>query len=67
MRFEDTQDLVAGHKADLGDAVRVTEGDADLRRGETLAGELDDVLDDVLRGGLKPGRGSTAVGEGRGR
>ena len=47
--------------------MRVTEGNTDLRGGETLAGELGDVLDDVLRRGLEPRRGSAAVGEGRGR
>ena len=67
MRLEDTEDLVTGNKTHLGDTVRVTEGNTDLRRGETLASELDDVLDDVVRGGLEPcGRGS-AVGEGGGR
>ena len=47
--------------------MRVTEGDTDLRGSETLAGELGDVLDDVLRRGLEPGRGCAAVGEGGGR
>ena len=47
--------------------MRVTEGNTNLGGRETLAGELDDVLDDVLGRGLQPGRGSAAVGEGRGR
>ena len=45
----------------------ITEGDTDLGGGETLASELGDVLDNVLRRGLQPGRGSAAVGESRGR
>ena len=52
--FEDTENLVSGDEADLGDAVRVTEGNTDLGGRQTLAGELDDVLDDVLRGSLEP-------------
>jgi hypothetical protein len=47
--------------------VRVTEGDTDLGRGEALAGELVDVLDDVLLGRLEPRRLVAAVGKGRGR
>lgn len=46
--LEDTQDLVTRDEAHLGDAVRVAEGHADLRRGEALAGELADELDDVV-------------------
>jgi len=60
-RFEDTKDLVASDESHLGDAVRITEGDADLRRGQTLTGELADVLDNIIGGGLKPCRGGTAV------
>ena len=47
--------------------MRVTEGNADLGRGQTLAGELRDLVDDVLRARLEPrGRGA-AVGKGGGR
>ena len=67
MGLQDTEDLVTGQEADLGDTVRVTEGDTDLGRREALAGELDDVLDDVVGRRLEPGRGSAAVGEGGGR
>jgi hypothetical protein len=67
LALENTKDLVAGHEADLRDTVRVTEGNTDLRRGKTLAGELDDVLDDVLLGRLEPVRLVTAVREGGGR
>jgi hypothetical protein len=65
--LEDTKDLVSGDEADLRDPVRVAEGDTDLGGGETLAGELDDVVDDVLRGRLEPRRRRAPVGERRGR
>ena len=65
--LQDTEDLVTGQEADLGDTVRVTEGNTDLRGRQTLAGELADVLDDILRGRLEPRGRCAAVGEGRGR
>ena len=52
LRLEDTQDLVTRDKSHLGNTVRVPEGDTDLRGGKTLAGEFDDVLNDVLGGRL---------------
>jgi len=67
LRLQDTEDLVPGHEADLGNTVRVTESDTDLRRSETLARELADLLNHVLGGGLEPRRGSAAVRKGRGR
>ena len=45
----------------------VTENDTDLRRGGTLTGELADLVDDLLGGGLQPRWGSARVGEGAGR
>ena len=66
VRLEDTKDLVTSHEADLGDTVRITEGDTDLVGRKTLAVKLGDVLDDVLGRSLQPGRGSSAVGKGRG-
>ena len=54
MTFEDTQNLVSSDKAHLGNTVRVTEGNTNLGRGETLASQLDDVFHDVLGGGLEP-------------
>ena len=47
--------------------MRVPEGDTDLGGGKALTGELGDVLDHIIGGGLEPGRGSAAVREGRGR
>jgi len=52
---------------DLGNTVRVTEDDTDLRRSGTLTGELGDLLDDLLGGGLQPRRGRSRVGESGGR
>jgi hypothetical protein len=52
---------------DLGNTVRVTENDTDLRRSGTLTGELGDLLDDLLGGGLQPRRGGSRVGESGGR
>lgn len=52
---------------DLSDTVRVTENDADLRRGSTLLGHLADQVDNLLRSGLQPRRRSTGVGNRRGR
>jgi hypothetical protein len=65
--LQDPQDLVSRDEPHLGNAVRVTEGDTDLGRGETLTGELDDLVDDVFGGGLEPVGGGAAVGEGGGR
>ena len=63
--LQDTEDLVTGDETDLGDTVRVTEGNTDLGGGKTLASKLGDVVNDVLRGRLQPRRGSAAVRKGR--
>ena len=60
--LEDANDLLASDGLDLGDAVGVTEDDADLGGGETLLGELADVLLDLLGGDLEPRGGSALVG-----
>ena len=65
--LQDTEDLVTGDEADLGDTVGVTELDTDLGGRQTLAGELDDLVGDILGGGLEPRRRSADVGKGRGR
>lgn len=67
LRLKDTEDLVTSDETHLGDAVRVAKGDTDLGRSKTLASQLDNVLDNILWGGLQPFRGSTEVGEGGGR
>lgn len=48
---------------DLGNTVGVTENDTDLRRGSTLTGELADLVNDLVGGGLQPGGGLARVGE----
>lgn len=65
--LEDTEDLVTSDEADLGNTMRVTESNTDLRGSKTLAGKLDDLVDDFFWGSLEPGRGSPAVRKGRGR
>lgn len=47
--------------------MRVTQDDTNLRRGSTLLGQLADLLDDLLGGGLQPRRGSARVGNRGGR
>jgi hypothetical protein len=42
--LEETEDLGAGDRLDLRDAVGITEDHADLGRGEALLGELADVV-----------------------
>lgn len=62
--LQDAEDLGAGDRLDLPDAVRVAEDGADVGRGQTLLGELADDLDDLLGGDLQPGGGCSLVGEG---
>ncbi len=66
LRLEDTEDLVTGDETDLSDTLRVTELNTDLRRGHALTGELGDLLDNLLGGGLEPRGGSAAVRQSRG-
>ena len=53
--LEDAEDLVSGDESDLGNSVAVPEDDADLGRGQTLLGQLEDLLLDVVGGQLQPG------------
>jgi hypothetical protein len=50
----------------LRDSVRVSEDDTDLRGRETLLGELEDVLADLLGSRLEPSRRRSLVGKRRG-
>jgi hypothetical protein len=52
--FEDTEDFVSSDETDLRDTMRVTEGNTDLRRSQTLTSKLDDLLDNVFWAGFKP-------------
>ena len=63
--LEDAQNLGAGHGGDLRDAHGITQADTDLRRGETLLGELDDLLLDRVRLDAAPRRRGAAVRERR--
>ena len=47
--------------------MRVTENHTDLGRAGALLGELADLVDDLLGGGLEPCRGGARVGDGGGR
>lgn len=55
-----------GDDLDLGDSVGVTQDDTDLGRGGTLLGQLADLVDDLVGGGLEPRGGAAAVGDSRG-
>ena len=59
--FEHTQDLAAGHVRDLGNAVAVTQDDANLRRGEALLRQLGDLVGHLSSRGLEPRRGRPPV------
>jgi len=61
--LQNTQNLAASHALDLGNAVAVSESDADLGGGASLLGELHNLLDEVVGGNLDPAGGRLAVGE----
>jgi hypothetical protein len=61
VRFEYAQYLVAGEESHLGDPVRITQNDTDLRGSKALAGEFCDLFDDVFRCSFEPGWGGTAI------
>lgn len=56
-----------GDDLDLGNTVGVTENDTDLRGSGTLPGELANLVDDLVGGGLQPRGGSARVGDRGGR
>ena len=62
--LQQTQDLGAGHRLDLGNAVRVPENHTDVRGGQPLLRQLAHMLLHVLGGGLGPGGGSALVRDG---
>lgn len=64
---EQEQGEHTGDGADLGNSVGVTENDTNLRGGRALLGELADLLNDLLGGGLQPRRRVARVGDGGGR
>lgn len=52
--LQHTQNLIARHESDLGNTVRVTQDDADLRWSETLLGQLVDLLFHIFCGKFEP-------------
>ena len=65
--LEDTKNFVTSDETNLRNAVRVTESYTDLRRSQTLAGELDDLLNDLFMSRFQPRRWGAAIWQGRGR
>jgi len=63
--LEDAQDLVSGHEPDLCHTVGITKDDSDLGRGQTLLGQLEDLVLDVIRRELEPGRHRATVRQSR--
>jgi len=54
LSLENTQNLITGHRAHLGDALRIAKVDTDLRRHETLLGQLADLRCHLIGRGLQP-------------
>lgn len=61
LSLQDTNNLVTRNEADLCNAAAVTQVCADLRRRHTLTGQLDNLLDNLLRRRLQPRRRAAAV------
>merc|ERR1719324_1880900 len=55
LAFQDTENLVAGDKSDLGNSMTVSEDDTNLRWSQTLLGQLVDLVLDLIGGQLQPG------------
>ena len=49
---------------DLSNAVAITENNTNLRGGSALLGELANVVNDLVGGGLQPGRRAAGEGDG---
>jgi hypothetical protein len=62
--LEDANNLLASDGLDLSDTIGITENDTNLRRSQTLLGELTDVVLNICVRDLKPRRGSALVGLG---
>lgn len=63
--LQDTQDLLSSDRSDLGDTLRVTQQDTDLRRGHALLGVLGNLGLDSVGIRLAPGWRRSAVRERR--
>ena len=57
--------LHTSHNLDLGNTVAVPQDNTNLRRGNTLPGELADLLDDLVGRGLQPRWRGARVRDGR--
>lgn len=57
--LEDPQDLVASDKTHLGHTMGIPQNHTNLRRGQTLLGQLEDLLFDIVGCELQPS-GNTA-------
>lgn len=57
-------DFHTSNNLDLGNTVGVTEDNTDLGRSGTLLGQLADVVDNLVGGGLEPRGGGAGVGDG---
>ena len=64
LSLEDSENLGTSDVLHLRDSEGVSESDTDLRWGETLLCELDDMLSDILRLELQPRWRSSLVREG---
>lgn len=65
--LKDTDDLVTSHVLDQTDTVGVTEDNTNLGGSHTLLGELANLVGNLGRRNLQPGRRSALVGDGGAR
>jgi hypothetical protein len=65
--LENSENSVTGDKLDLGNTMAVAKDNTNLRGSGTLTGELGDLLNNLLGGGLQPRRSGARVGESGGR
>jgi len=54
LAFQDTEDLVASNEANLGNSMTVPEDHTNLGGGQTLLGQLEDLVLDLVGGELEP-------------
>jgi len=62
--FQDTNNLLSSDRSDLCNTIAVPENHTNLGRSQTLLGKLADLVLDIRRGNLEPGRGSALVRHG---
>jgi len=59
--LEDSKNLVTSNHLDLGNTVRISQDDTDLRWSSTLLRKLADLVNDLLGGSLEPRRRGPGV------